>query len=123
MKTVLDKPCPDAEGFVLVMDNLNMNKLASLYEAFEPEEAHRLSGRFEIHCTPKHEGWLNMVEIELSALARQDLKRRVPDDDTLMSENSGLTGCWNFKVVNLKWFPGPHPKRPHITGIPHRIRL
>lgn len=64
-----------------------------------------------------------MVEIELSALARQGLKRRVPDQDTLMSENSGLICYWNFKVVNLKWFPGPRPKQPHITGIPHRIRL
>ena len=54
MKDLSDVHYPDAEVIVLVMDNLNTHKLASFYEAFEPEEAHRLSRRFEIHYTPKH---------------------------------------------------------------------
>jgi hypothetical protein len=48
------------------MDNLNTHSIASLYEAFEPEEARRIRDRLEIHHTPKHGSWLNMAEIELS---------------------------------------------------------
>ena len=59
--------------------------LASLYETFEPEEARRLAERLEIHYTPKHGSWLNMAEIELSALNGQCLDRRIPDLETLRS--------------------------------------
>ena len=59
---------PEAEKVVLVMDNLNTHKLASLYEAFPPEQARRIAERFEIHHTPKHGSWLNVAEIELSVL-------------------------------------------------------
>lgn len=52
----------------LVLDNLNIHALASLYETFEPQEARRLAERIEFHYTPKHGSWLNMAEIELSAL-------------------------------------------------------
>lgn len=58
-------------------DNLNTHKPACLYEAFEPEEAFRLSQRFEWHYTPEHGSWLNIAEIELSILERQCLKRRM----------------------------------------------
>ena len=67
----------EAEKVVLVMDNLNTHKLASLYEAFPPEQARRIAERLEIHHTPKHGSWLNMAEIELSVLARQCLARRI----------------------------------------------
>lgn len=59
----------EAEKVVLVMDNLNTHKIASLYEAFEPERARRIAGKLEIHHTLKHGSWLNMAEIELSVLA------------------------------------------------------
>ena len=62
---------------MLVMDNLNTHKLASLYEAFEPEQARRIAERLEIHHTPKHGSWLNMAEIELRVLTRQCLDRRI----------------------------------------------
>jgi hypothetical protein len=69
------------------MDNLNTHTPASLYEAFEPEEARRLANnKLEIHYTPKHGSWLNMAEIELSVLSRQCLDRRVPDFETLQAE-------------------------------------
>jgi DDE superfamily endonuclease len=68
------------------MDNLNTHTPASLYEAFEPEEAKRLAEKLEIHYTPKHSSWLNMAEIELSVLSRQCLDRRVPDFESLQSE-------------------------------------
>jgi hypothetical protein len=77
----------DAERVVLVMDQLNTHSLASLYEAFPPAEAkrlaERLAERIELHHTPKHGSWLNMAEIELSALGRQCLARRIANHDTL----------------------------------------
>ena len=84
IKWLLDERYPDAERVVLVCDNLNTHDNASLYEAFEPAEALRLAKRLEIHHTPKHGSWLDIAEIELSALARQCIgKNRIPDLDTL----------------------------------------
>jgi hypothetical protein len=71
---------PNAEKILLVMDNLNMHSIASLYETFEPQKAFTMASRLEIHYTPKHGSWLNIAEIELSALGRQCLgTRRIPD--------------------------------------------
>ena len=75
----------EAERVVLVMDQLNTHSPASLYEAFPPEEAKRLADRLEIHHTPKHGSWLNMAEIELSALVR-DLPHRIGDKATLTQQ-------------------------------------
>lgn len=77
LKIVSDEMYPEAEIIVLVTDNLNTHKSACLYEAFEPEEAFRLSQRFEWHYTPEHGSWLNIAEIELSILSRQCLARRM----------------------------------------------
>ena len=79
VKELLTVDYPDAETVVLVMDNLNTHGIASLYEAFPPEQAHALARRLEIHHTPKHGSWLNIAEIELSALTRQCLDRRISD--------------------------------------------
>jgi hypothetical protein len=68
---------PDAPKIILVMDNLNTHKEASLYEAFPPEKARSLCERFEMHYTPKHGSWLNMAEIEIGLLARTCLSRRI----------------------------------------------
>jgi hypothetical protein len=78
IKGMLDERYPQATKVRLVMDNLNTHSAASLYEAFEPEEARRLARRLEIHYTPKHGSWLNVAEIELSALNGQCLNRRIP---------------------------------------------
>src|SRR5680860_1759099 len=77
VRELVDVHYPDAEQVVLVMDNLNTHSPASLYEAFPPAEAKRLADRLDIHDTPKHGSWLNMAEIELSALQRECLARRV----------------------------------------------
>ena len=76
-RQLLSLDYPDAETVVLVMDNLNTHGIGSLYEAFEPEEAIALAQRLEIHHTPRHGSWLNIAEIELSALTRQCLDRRI----------------------------------------------
>lgn len=68
------------------MDNPNTHTIGSLYEAFEPARARALAERLEIHYTPKHGSWLNVAEIELSALTRQCLDRRIRDLDILNTE-------------------------------------
>ena len=82
----------EAEKVVLVMDNLNTHKLASLYEAFPPEQARRIAERLEIHHTPKHGSWLNMAEIELSVLARQCLDRRIETQGGVGAGGGGVGG-------------------------------
>jgi len=79
MQLLVDGFYPEAEVIRVVVDNLNTHTPAALYETFPPAEAHRLLQRLEFHYTPKHGSWLNMVEIELSGLAGQCLKRRLPD--------------------------------------------
>ena len=86
IRHLVDVMFPAAEKIVLVQDNLNTHKPASLYAAFPPEEARRLIDKLEIHYTPKHGSWLNMAEIELGVLGRQCLDRRVPDQSTMARE-------------------------------------
>lgn len=84
IKWLLDEQYPSAKKVVLVMDNLNTHGIHSLYDTFPPEEAFRLAQRLEIHFTPKHGSWLNIAELELSALSIQCLEqRRIPSIDLL----------------------------------------
>jgi len=94
---------PEAEKVVLVVDNLNTHKLASLYEAFPPEQARRIAEKLEIHHTPKHGSWLNVAEIELSVLARQCLDRRLGDDGTLRSEVTVWEEERNERGIEVRW--------------------
>ena len=77
---------PHAKKISVVLDNLNVHTLWTLYERYPAEQARSIAGRLEFHHTPVHASWLNMVEIELSALARQCLARRLPDIDILSRE-------------------------------------
>ena len=85
---------PDVEQVVLVMDNLNTHGIGSLYEAFDPAKAFALAQRLEIHHTPKYGSWLNIAEIELSALTGQCLDRRIDDLDVLNTE----LGAWQQRT-------------------------
>jgi DDE superfamily endonuclease len=82
IKYLLDDCYPDADKVIWVCDNRNTHKLASLYEAFEPQEARRLAQRLEIHYTPKHGSWLNSAEIALRVLTKHCLDRRVAEIET-----------------------------------------
>jgi hypothetical protein len=93
----------EAEKVVLVMDNLNTHKLASLYETFPPEQARRIAEKLEIHHTPKHGSWLNMAEIELSVLSRQCLDRRIGSREELEQEVSAWEDKRNERQVEVKW--------------------
>jgi hypothetical protein len=103
VKELLTVDSPDAETVVLVMDNLNTHGIASLYEAFEPAEAHALAQRLEIHHTPKHGSWLNIAEIELSALTRQCLDRRISDLDVLNTELAAWQAATNADQRQVDW--------------------
>jgi len=86
LRKIADEMYPDAQVIVLVQDNLNTHSPASLYEAFEPAQAKRLTERFEFHYTPKHGSWLDMAEIELGILGRQCLSRRIDNVQDLRRE-------------------------------------
>ena len=103
IRHLLDVVYPQAEKIVLVQDNLNTHKLASLYEAFPPQEARRLSERLEIHYTPKHGSWLDMAEIELGILQRQCLDRRLPDRDTVATEVAAWQHDRNLAECRVDW--------------------
>jgi hypothetical protein len=93
----------EAEKVVLVLDNLNTHKLASLYEAFPPERARRIAEKLEVHHTPKHGSWLNMAEIELSVLARQCLARRIETREELEREVAVWEEERNERGVEIRW--------------------
>ena len=103
IKYLLDIRYPDIKKVILVMDNLNTHTGASLYEAFEPQEARRLLDRLEIHYTPKHGSWLNIAEIELRILNSQCLKRRIPDKGTLSSEVAAWQEKRNSDQAKVDW--------------------
>jgi hypothetical protein len=89
----------DVDKMILICDNLNTHKIASLYEAFPPQEAKRLRDRLKIHYTPKHGSWLNVAEIELSLLTRHCLHRRIPDMHTLQQQAQAWYEKWNVTEI------------------------
>jgi hypothetical protein len=103
IKGMLDERYPQATKVRLVMDNLNTHSAASLYEAFEPEEARRLARRLEIHYTPKHGSWLNVAEIELSSLSGQCLNRRIPNIDLMRQEVAAWERDRNNRANTIDW--------------------
>ncbi len=104
VRTLVDHPrYAQAERITLVCDNLNTHKLASLYEAFEPAEAFRVLRRLEIVHTPVHGSWLNIAEIELSALTRQCLDRRIDTIEEIVRETSAWSKDRNETQVGVNW--------------------
>ena len=111
LRDLSDLHYPRAEKILLVMDNLNTHTLASLYEAFNPQEARRLAERFEIHHTPKHASWLNMAEIKIGVMSRQCIHRRIATMDEMSREvrawnarrnAAGLTVDWRFTTADAR---------------------
>jgi hypothetical protein len=94
---------PEAEYLKVVQDNLNTHTAASFYEALPPEEAFDLMKKFEYHYTPIKGSWLNMVEIEISALSRQCLNRRIGDIELLAREVSAWERERNKNKVTVNW--------------------
>lgn len=103
MRILVDEHYPRAEVVRVVLDNLSSHSPASLYQAFAPEEARRLTRKLEFHYTPKHGSWLNMAEIELSVLARQCLRRRLADKETLRQEVDSWQAERNRQQSTIQW--------------------
>jgi hypothetical protein len=103
LKDLSDTYFPDSAKIILVQDNLNTHKPASLYEAFPAAEARRLVERFEWHYTPKHGSWLDMAESELGALSTQCLDRRIPDKEMLVREVAAWEKGRNKHQAKADW--------------------
>ena len=111
IKYLVDEMYPDAEKIILVMDNLNTHKPASLYKKYPPEEARRIIKKLELHYTPKHGSWLDIAEIELNVMTRQCLSRRIDSIDILRSElavweternNNQAVVNWQFQTKDAR---------------------
>lgn len=103
VREMLTERYPNARKVVLVMDNLNTHETASLYAAFPPEEARRLSDRLEIHYTPKHGSWLNIAEIELSVLKRQCLSTRIDCIEKMREQVATWNADRNNRQTGVDW--------------------
>ena len=115
IKWLLNEQYPQAEKVILIMDNLNTHTISSLYETFPPEEAFSLAQRLELHHTPKHGSWLNIAEIELSAMAVQCLgQRRIPGINSLNEELTAWHTQRNLSQKGVDW---------HFTTKNARIKL
>lgn len=103
IKAMLDERYPEAVRVRLVMDNLNTHDFASLYDTFPPAEARRLADRLEIHHTPRHGSWLNIAELELSALNGQCLERRIPTLQDMRREVAAWQTSRNTRGAPVNW--------------------
>jgi len=94
---------PKAKKIRLVQDNLNTHNASSFYENLPAAEAFALAQRFEFHYTPKSASWLNMIEIEFSAIVRECLKRRIPTMEQLEKEVLALVKERAEKKIKINW--------------------
>lgn len=97
------KAYPNAQKIILIQDNLNTHNPSSFYETFPAEKAFQLSQRFDMVYTPKKASWLNMVEIEFSALSKQCLNRRIADINTLSQEVYTWTKKRIKNNIQINW--------------------
>ncbi|GAB4026895.1 IS630 family transposase [Spirosoma gilvum] len=93
----------DVEQIDLVQDNLNTHKYGSFYEHLPLGQARTLTRKLVFHYTPKHGSWLNIAEIEFSALARQCLNRRIGSLEELSRQVELWTGERNKQAVKVHW--------------------
>ena len=106
---------PKAKKIRLVQDNLNTHNASSFYENLPAEEAFALAQRFEFYYTPKSASWLNMIEIEFSAVARQCLDRRIPTVERLEKEVLALIKERDEKKIKIKWQFSIGPARSKLN--------
>ncbi len=103
LRQLVDEDYPDAVKVILICDNLNTHQPHVLYEVYTPAEAKRIADKLEFHYTPEHGSWLDVAEIELSALSRQCLARRIGDADTLAVEVAAWTKARNASQRGVDW--------------------
>jgi len=103
VRRIAEEDYPDAEKIRLVLDNLSTHTAAAFYESFPAEQARLLARRVEFVYTPVHGSWLNMAEVEISALVRQCLKRRLPDEEALGREVKAWATQRNRLGTSVEW--------------------
>ena len=103
MRRLAEEQYPKAEKIRVVMDNLSTHSGAAFYENFSSEDARKLARRIEFCYTPVHGSWLNMVEVEISVLVRQCLKRRLPDMEMLEREATAWCTERNRVGASVDW--------------------
>ncbi|MGH2558553.1 MAG: transposase [Thermomicrobiales bacterium] len=103
VQELVDAHSPRADQIVLVLDQLNIHSPASLYAAFPPAEARRLTEKIKTHYTPKHGNWLNMAELELSVLERQCLLQRLADRAAMERAVFAWTARRNAATATIDW--------------------
>ncbi|KXA89145.1 transposase [candidate division MSBL1 archaeon SCGC-AAA259B11] len=103
IKRLIDKVFLDAEVIRLVVDNLNTHNESAFYETFEKEEAERILSKIEFHYTPIHGSWLNVAEIEISAMDAECTGRRIEDKKTLIDELLAWTVRRNKDGKKIDW--------------------
>lgn len=104
-----------ADKITLVQDNLNTHNPSSFYEVFDAPDAFALSQRFEMVYTPKKASWLNMAEIELSALSKQCLDRRIESQTALAKEVLPWAKERTRKKITIKWSFSKNKAREKFT--------
>ena len=115
LRELVEEHYPHAKKIRVVLDNLNVHTLWTLYERYPAEQARRIASRLEFHHTPAHASWLNMIEIEFSALARQCLSRRLVDTDTLSREIAAWETARNAAQVKVDWRFTPQEARTTLA--------
>jgi len=103
LRELVEEIHEQARKVVLVTDNLNTHGPGCLYEAFTPTQARRIAEKLEWHYTPKHGSWLNMAEIELAALTKQCLDRRIGSSEELRRQVAAWELERNERMVGVKW--------------------
>ena len=103
LKYLVDVIYFSATRLTIVLDNLNTHKLSVLYEAYPPEEAHRIMSKLEFVHTPKHGSWLNMAELEFAAIQGQCLDRRIATKEELTREVDSWRDKRNDREVRANW--------------------
>ena len=103
VRSLLTEFYPDTDRVILICDNYKTHTIGALLKTFEPEEASSLMKRLEIHHTPKHGSWLNIAEIELSALSRQCLERRMDNLTLLVQETKKWETSRNHNQKPVDW--------------------
>jgi len=94
---------PNAELITIVLDNLNTHGKSALYQEFDAQTAAELMDKINFEFTPKNSSWLNMIEIEFSALSRLCLNRRIPCMKKLESEVLTFFKERTQKGIKINW--------------------
>jgi hypothetical protein len=117
VRRIAEEDCPEAKKIRLVMDNLSTHTPAAFYESFPSEQARLLARRVEFVYIPVHGSWLNMAEIEISALVRQCLKRRLPDEEALGRETKAWETERNRLGASVDWRFGTEDARTKLRNL------